>query len=167
MNTKRLSRTRLMLFGVILMSVAGISHANPFNSALHIRLFPSFPHANAIDFHYLANTGVYFSFTTGQYYYPTRHGWRPARVLPRQFILHPRDRHIVRWYGKHRGKHPWRHQHGRHDFKRGWDSRDHHGKSHGWDRRENARRDNRRDFVGDGERRRYSSGEDRRGKGRG
>lgn len=126
MKTNRISRTKKTLFGFTLLCAMGVSVAGPFPGSVSIHLFPGFPQANAVDFHYFPNANVYFSFSTGQYYYPSHGAWQHSRVLPPRFRIHPRERHWVR--GDHRvgSRH---HQPRRHHNPRSYG----HGDRHGWD----------------------------------
>ena len=141
MKTKRISRTTTILFGFSLLCAVGSSVAGPFPGLVNIRLSHGFPHANAIDFHYYPNANVYFSFSTGNYYYPSHGGWQHSRVLPRHLRAHLRERQMLhREYRVGRGHYKPRRHHERRDYgHRGSGHRDygHRGSGgrdkHGWD----------------------------------
>ena len=99
MKSKAASKRKSLFIGLALLAMSGASLAGPFPGALSIQLYPGFPHANSVDFHYFPSAGVYFSFRTGQYYYPSYGGWRHSHALPPQYRLQPRERYAMeqRW----------------------------------------------------------------------
>ena len=136
MKTKIPSLVLRALFGVALLSVAGIGSAGSVPGPHSIMVSSVFPAVTSIDFHFYPSAGVYFSLSTGHYYYPTPHGWHDLRSLPRHFHLDPRERVIVRGeryqpYLNHRSHQDRYRYHEDHHQGDSW-RRDHHdgGKGH-------------------------------------
>lgn len=143
MKIKSVSTTKRTLFGMMLLCVTGASVAGSSHGSLSLRLFSGFPHTSAVDFHYFPNANVYFSYSTGHYYYPSNRGWSRSRVLPPNFRVHPRERLVVQGDGGHSWHYKQRRRH--HGYRshqqRGWQGWGHGRRQHqyGGDGRRNDR----------------------------
>lgn len=149
MKTSGVSRTKRILFGFTLMCTMGISVADSYPGSVSIQLFSGSQHANAVDYHYLPNANVYFSYSTGHYYYPSHRkypshrGWQHSRTLPPRYGIHPRKRHLIRGDVRRSWSHQRRQHHGhRSHQQRGWQGWSHGRRQHGGEDRHNNRHDN-------------------------
>lgn len=97
MNIVKSIRFFPVLLGLVAVSgLTACAHDPYYSSGPYERWPHHYHYPHYYDYYYYPSIGVYFHYSTGEYYYRSKKKWVRSRQLPPKFRLDPRDRVIIR-----------------------------------------------------------------------
>lgn len=114
MNSVILVRFIQVFLAIVAVSGLTACVYDPYYSGPYERWPHHYHYPHYYDYYYYPTIGVYFRYSTGDYYYRSHNRWIRSKQLPLKLQLDPRDRVIVRVPGDRPYTH---HQEHRREFK--------------------------------------------------